>query len=538
MSSMTLNVPSATVGRRTINPWFIAVAVVIPTFMEILDTTIANVALRYIAGGLSAAVIDSDWVITSYLAANAFILPITGWLSARFGRKNYFLLSIFVFTAASAMCGFATSLGQLILFRILQGMAGGGLQPSSQSILLDTFPPEKQGAAQTMFGVAALLAPVVGPTLGGWLVVNYDWRWIFYVNVPMGIIGLLACYALLDDPDYLKTERAELKKKPLNLDGIGLGLLALMMASWEILLSKGQEWDWLGDPFWRIQTLLIVFVLALGFLLLRELTFAHPVVNFRVLKDRNFAACCVIIFCVYAVLYQSSVALPALLQSLYGYDAYISGLVMSPAGFFAIIMMVVIGALLGHRVDARWLIAAGLLTVATASYWMSIMNLQISPWQVVWPRVLLVLGLSMIFAPLNVAAYIYMPKQLRGAAVGLMALLRNEGGSFGTSMSQTIQERRLQFHLARLGEWLGPLNYHVNSFLQRGQSVFAHQTSDAVGAAHLALQSLDGLRQQQASSLAYFDVFWSAAALAAALVLLVLIMKRSVAEKGAHVGGE
>jgi DHA2 family multidrug resistance protein len=506
--------------------------------METLDTTIANVALRYIAGSLSAAVIDSNWVITSYLAANAFILPITGWLSAHFGRKNYFLLSIAVFTIASAMCGLSTSLGQLIMCRILQGMAGGGLQPSSQSILLDTFPPEKQGAAQTMFGVATLLAPVVGPTLGGWLVVNYDWRWIFYVNVPMGIIGLLACYALLDDPDYLKAERAELKKKPLNLDAVGLGLLALMMASWEIILSKGQEWDWLGDPFWRIQALLIVFVLAFSGLLLRELTFAHPVVNFRVLRDRNFAACCVIIFCVYAVLYQSSVALPALLQSLFGYDAYVSGLVLSPAGLFAIIMLVVVGALLGRGTDARWLIAAGLLTVGAASYWMAILNLQIGPWQVVWARVLLVLGLSTIFAPLNVAAYIYMPKQLRGAAVGLMALLRNEGGSFGTSMSQTIQERRLQFHAARLGEWLGPLNYHVNSFLQQGQSVFARQTSDAVGAAHLALQSLDNLRQQQASSLAYFDVFWTAAVLAAALVFLVLIMKRSVAEKGAHAGAE
>jgi MFS transporter, DHA2 family, multidrug resistance protein len=538
MSSIALQVSSATAGRRTISPWLIAAAVVVPTFMEILDTTIANVALRYIAGGLSAAVIDSDWVITSYLAANAFILPITGWLSAHFGRKNYFLLSIGVFTLASALCGFSRSLGQLILFRILQGMAGGGLQPSSQSILLDTFPPEKQGAAQTMFGVAALLGPIVGPTLGGWLVVNYDWRWIFYVNVPTGIVGLLACYALLEDPDYLKAERAELRKKPLNLDGIGLALLALLMASWEIILSKGQEWDWMGDPFWRMQTLFILLALALGGLLWRELTFSHPAVNFRVLRERNFAVCCVIIFSIYAVLYQSSVALPAMLQALFGYDAYVSGLVMSPSGFFAIVMMVIVGTLLGRRADARWLIAAGLLAVSAASYWMAIMNLQISPWQVVWPRVLLVIGLSLIFAPLNVAAYIYMPKQLRGAAVGLMALLRNEGGSFGTSMSQTIEERRLQFHAARLDEWLGPLNPHVTSFMQQGQLLFARQTSDPTGAANLALQSLDNLRQQQASSLAYFDVFWTSAVLAAALVLLVLIMKRSVAEKGAHIGSE
>ena len=262
MSSVAL-APSVAV-RPAINPWFVAIAVVIPTFMEVVDTTVANVALRYIAGGLSAAVIDSEWVITSYLAANAFVLPISGWLSAHFGRRNYFLLSIAVFTLASGLCGMATSLPQLILFRVIQGLAGGGLQPSSQGVLLDSFPPEKQGAAMTMFGVAALLGPVVGPTLGGWLVDTYDWRWIFYINLPVGVIGFLACYALLDDPAYLKEERAKLKKQPLNFDGIGLGLLALVMATWEVMLSKGQEWDWLGDPFWRVQTLLVLFVLGAG----------------------------------------------------------------------------------------------------------------------------------------------------------------------------------------------------------------------------------------------------------------------------------
>src|SRR5262245_49385965 len=227
MSSVTLPlIPAVATVRRAVNPWFVAIAVVIPTFMEVVDTTIANVAQRYIAGGLSSAVTDSEWIITSYLAANAFVLPITGWLSAQFGRRNYFLLSIAVFTVASMLCGMATSLAQLILFRILQGLAGGGLQPSSQGILLDAFPPEKQGTAQTMFGIAALLGPIVGPTLGGWLVVNYDWRWIFYVNVPVGVLGFLACYALLEDPDYLKQERAELQKKAVVLEGIGLRLLA------------------------------------------------------------------------------------------------------------------------------------------------------------------------------------------------------------------------------------------------------------------------------------------------------------------------
>jgi DHA2 family multidrug resistance protein len=526
------------VQRRAINPWIVALAVVIPTFMEVLDTTIANVALRYIAGGLSAAVIDSEWVLTSYLAANATILPISGWLSTHLGRRNYFLLSIAVFTIASALCGMATSLGHIILFRVIQGLAGGGLQPSSQGVLLDAFPPEKQGAAQTLFGIAALLAPVVGPTLGGYLTVQYDWRWIFYINVPVGALALLVCYFVVDDPDYLKRERSELRRRPLDFDYIGLGLLALVMSSWEIMLSKGQEWDWLGDPFWRVQTLLGLFVLGLGCLIFREMRIGNPLVNFRVLGERNLAASCVIIFCAFAVLYGVSTSLPGLLQSLFGYDAYVSGLVQSPAGVGSILMLIVVGALLGRGADARWLVATGLLIMAAGCYWMALMNLYISPWQVVWPRVVTICGLSMIFAPLNVAAFKYIPTHLRGAAVGLFALLRNEGGSVGTSMAQTIQERRLQFHASRVDEFLDPLNPHVNTFLEQARDFFYQQTGDAAGSQQLAVQTLENLRQQQAESLAYFDVFWLAAVLGVALVFLVLLMKRSVAEKGAHVGGE
>src|SRR5215831_2244443 len=246
--------PTAAV-QRTINPWIVALAVVIPTFMEVLDTTIANVALRHIAGGLSAAVTDGEWVITSYLAANAIILPITGWLSIRLGRRNYFLLSILVFTCASAMCGMATSLSMLILSRVLQGLAGGGLQPSSQAVLLDAFPKEKQGAAQTVFGIAALLAPVIGPTLGGYITDNYGWRWIFYINIPTGLLALWMCSKLVYDPDYLRAEQLAMRKKTRRLTRLGLSLLAITMISWEILLSKGQEWDWFGDPFFRVQTL-------------------------------------------------------------------------------------------------------------------------------------------------------------------------------------------------------------------------------------------------------------------------------------------
>jgi DHA2 family multidrug resistance protein len=521
-----------------INPWLVAVAVVIPTFMEVLDTTIANVALRYIAGGLSASNVDAEWVLTSYLAANATILPISGWISAHLGRRNYFLMSIFVFTLASGLCGMATSLEQIILFRVIQGLAGGGLQPSSQGVLLDSFPPEKQGLAQTMFGIAALLAPVVGPTLGGYLTVFYEWRWIFYINIPVGLVAMVMAYLLVDDPDYLKRERAELRRQPLHFDFIGLGLLALTMSSWEILLSKGQEWDWLDDSFWRIQTLLVLFVFGLGFLIVRELRIANPVVDFRPLSERNLAASCIIIFCSYAVLYGASTSLPGLLQTLFGYDAYVSGLVQSPSGIFSIMALLVVGPLIGRGVDARWLIVTGLLLMAIGNYWMALMNLQISPFQVIWPRVVMITGLSMIFAPLNVAAFKYTPQHLRGAAVGLFALLRNEGGSVGTSMAQTIEQRRDQFHVLRVNETLDPLNPVVNSFLEQAQAVFYQETGDPAGSRLMALQRLDDLRQQQAASLAYFDVFWLAAVLAVGLMALVLLMKRSVAEKGAHIGAE
>src|SRR6185312_8036687 len=338
----------------------------------------------------------------------------------------------------SGLCGIATSLEQLILFRVLQGLAGGGLQPSSQGVLLDTFPPEKQGAAMTMFGLAALLAPVVGPTLGGYLTVNYNWRWIFYINVPVGAIGFFAAYLLVDDPEYLKKERAELRKQPLNFDYIGLGLLILIMSSWEIMLSKGQEWDWYNDPFWRVQTLFVLFALALGGLIFWELRIANPVVNFRPLAERNLAASCIIIFCAYGVLYGASTSLPGLLQSLFGYDAYASGLVQSPSGVFSIMGLIVVGALIGRGLDARWLIVAGLLIMAVGNFWMAYMNLYISPYQVIWPRVVLIVGLSMIFVSINVAAFKYTPPHLRGAAVGLLALLRNEGGSVGTSLAQTV----------------------------------------------------------------------------------------------------
>jgi DHA2 family multidrug resistance protein len=490
---------------------------------------------------LSAANVDSEWVITSYLAANAIILPISGWLAQRFGRRNYFLASIAIFTLASALCGMAVSLAFIIASRVLQGVAGGGLQPSSQAVLLDAFPQEKQGQAMTVFGMAALLAPVVGPTLGGYITDNYGWRWIFYLNVPMGLLAFFMCRALVEDPEYLQTERTERarnrdRREP--FDTPGLCLLSVTMVCWEIVLSKGQEWDWLGDPFLRVQTLMILFALALSGLIYRELQVRNPLIALRALADRNFCVCCVIIFCAYAVLYANTISLPALLQSLFGYDATTSGLVLSPAGVFAIGMLVMVGAVLSRGFDARYLMAGGLLVMALGNYWMAHLNLEVSPLQIVWPRVVVISGLSMLFAPLNVAAFIYLPKQMRGPAVGLLALLRNEGGSVGTSVAQIIQERRDQFHTLRLNESLDNLNRMVGDLLARGQAFFMQQTGDPPLSHRMSLGLLDQSLTQQASALAYLDVFSVLAAVGFFLASLVLLMRRSVAEKGADIGGE
>ncbi len=349
----------------------------------------------------------------------------------RLGRRNYFLLSIAVFTIASALCGMATSLNALIAFRVLQGLAGGGLQPSSQGILLDAFPPEKQGTAMTVFGIAALLAPVVGPTLGGYITDNYGWRWIFYLNLPVGLLALLLCRALVIDPDYLKALHAKLSKVHERFDLLGLCLLSVTMVSWEIMLSKGQEWDWLGDPFYRIQTLLVLFIVCLSGLIYRETRIANPLINFRTLLDRNFRACCIIIFCAFGVLYANTTTLPGLLQSLFGYDATTSGLVLSPAGIGAVIMLFVVGILMSRGVDARYLLAVGLFILALGNYWMSQLNLSIGPWQVVWPRVVIIAGLSMIFAPLNVAAFLYIPREMRSARLDYLRCCEMKGAAWG-----------------------------------------------------------------------------------------------------------
>jgi MFS transporter, DHA2 family, multidrug resistance protein len=529
---------TATAARPKVNPWFIAMAVSIATFMEVLDTSIANVALRYIAGGLSAANNDSEWVITSYLAANAAVLLLSGWLSQYLGRRNYYLASVALFTASSAACGMATSLEQLIVFRILQGIGGGGLQPVTQAVLVDTFPPEQQGSAQTLFGISALIAPVLGPTLGGYIADNYSWSWIFLINVPMGAIAFGLNFWLLEDPEYLKEERRNLRSKPLNFDYIGLGLIVIVMAAMEVVLSKGQEWDWFNDTSSRVQVLTAIFAVGLVSIIIWESKHPAPILNLGPFKDRNFVAAGIVGYVVYAILYASMTLLPGMLQTLFGYNAEWSGLVMSPAGLFSIPMMAVVGYLIGKQFDARWLIMFGALLMAAGSYWFANLNLDVSPSQIVWPRVVQQLGTAFMFAPLSVAAFLYLPKELRGAAAGIFAVLRNEGGSAGTSMGKTIVERRLPLHTDRLGEGINPLSTPFESALQQGQSFFEASTSDPVGSREMALQAIDNLRQQQAETLAYLDGFYIFAIISLAIIPLALLMRRSVAEPGQHVGVE
>jgi DHA2 family multidrug resistance protein len=521
-----------------ISPWWVAIAVTIATFMEVLDTSIANVALRYIAGGLSAAESDSEWVITSYLAANASVLLLSGWLSAYFGRRNYYLASLLVFTVSSALCGMATSLGQLILFRILQGLGGGGLQPVTQAVLVDSFPEEKQGAAQALFGVSALIAPVLGPTLGGWICDNYNWRWIFFINLPVGGLALAANTYLLEDPDYLKAQRAEMHRRRLRFDYTGLGLIVVAMACMEVLLSKGQEWDWYNDPFGRVQALALGLGLGLAALVWWESRHPAPVLDLRPFRDRNFAAAGVIAYVAFAITYASMVLLPGMLQALFGYNAVWSGLVMSPAGIFSIPTMALVGYAIGKKVDARTIVVIGSCLMAAGAYWYSTMNLQVSPGQLVWPRVVQQVGTSALFAPLSVAAFLYLPKEWRGPAAGIFAALRNEGGSAGTTLGKVLVTRRTPLHTERLVENLNPFNPTFEEAARSLQSGFYQVTGDPEGSRTMAYYAIDQVRLQQSTAMAYLDAFWLFAVAALALIPLALLMRRSVAEEGTHIGAE
>ena len=357
-------------GMPRINPWLIAVTVTMATFMEVLDTSVANVALPHIAGSLSAGVDESTWVLTSYLVSNAIILPISPWLGGRIGRKRFYQLCVIVFTVSSLLCGLAPSLGMLIFFRVLQGLGGGGLQPTEQAILFESFPAEKRGMAAAVYGMGVLFAPIIGPTLGGWITDNYSWRWIFFINLPVGALSIFMTQLVVFDPPYIKA----LKNKVGKIDAVGLGLVAVGLGFLQIVLDKGQREDWFESGF--IVQMVILSAIALIFFVIWELRVAHPVVNLRILKDRTFSTGMVLIFMTGFVLYGSIVLLPIYLQSLMGYTAMLSGLVISPGGIATLMMMPLVGAMVSKRVDARLLIAIGLIVTAASVFQMSDFNLE------------------------------------------------------------------------------------------------------------------------------------------------------------------
>jgi DHA2 family multidrug resistance protein len=536
MATATLPAAPGAAEAPAVNPWVIAGTVTIATFMEVLDTSIANVAIPHIAGNLGVSQDDATWVLTTYLVANAIILPLSGWFAGNFGRKRFYMVCVALFTLSSLLCGLATSLPMLLLFRVMQGVGGGGLQPSTQGVLLDTFPGPKRGMAMAVYGMAVLVAPILGPTLGGWITDNFSWRWIFFINLPAGALSLVLNYFLLRDPDYLVAQREARRGQPLRFDYVGFGFLVLGLGCLEVVLDKGQEEDWFGSRF--IVTLSVLAVIGLVGMVLWELRTPRPLINFRVLKDRNFAVSALLIFGMYAVALGSTAALPLMLQGLMGYDATHAGLIMSPAGLFTMAMLPLVGLLLSRGLDARWIIATGLLLMSAGAWWMAHTNLQIGPWQLVWPRVVQMVGSGICFAPLNTTAYAYIPKEQNNYATGLYNLLRNEGGSVGTSLAITLIARREQFHLARLGEHISPFRPAAVAAWQAATAYFRTHTSSLTHAQLMGWALIDQERQQQAAALAYYDVFWVFSLLGLCLIPMLLLMRRARAQKGAHPAAE
>ncbi|MGI4828727.1 MAG: DHA2 family efflux MFS transporter permease subunit [Janthinobacterium lividum] len=514
-------VPELLTPERIFNPWIIALVVTMGTFMEVLDTSIANVALPHIAGSLSASQDESTWVLTSYLVANAIILPISGWISSVVGRKNFYLFSVVLFTVFSAACGIAPTLATLVIFRVLQGLCGGGLQPSVQAILADAFPGEKRGMAMAVYTVAILCAPVLGPTLGGWITDNYSWRWIFYINIPVGILCAIFTRIVLRDPPQLIAARLARKGQPLRIDGTGLALVAIGLASLEIVLDRGQELDWFGNSFiaWSAGIAVVSLVGAVWW----ELRVKNPIVNLHLLKERNFLICCTIILGLYTALYACTFLLPQFMQELLGYNATNAGLAVSPAGLVTMIEVPIVGWLLSRGTDARRLIALGIVTITAGTYWLSLANLEVAERNLVWPRVVQILGLGLTTVPISTIMFRFLPADQSSNAAGIYALVRNEGGSIGIALSSTFLQRTAQAHQTYLGSKLTA----SNGLVQQASHVITGAQGFAAGdSGYASLSVLYGQLQRQAELLAYMDQYRLFAYILLALLPLVLLLKK------------
>ena len=486
------------------------------TFMEVLDTTVVNVSLPHIAGSLSATVEESTWALTSYLVANAIVLPLTGWLANFFGRKRLLLMSTIGFTVASFLCGLAPSLPFLILFRIVQGACGGGLQPLSQAVLLEAFPPQQRGKAMGFWGLGIVVAPMLGPVLGGWLTDSYSWRWVFYINIPIGIFSVIMTRLYITDPPYIKRSAA-------GIDTWGIGFLALGVGALRILLDKGQQEDWFHSNW--ITGLTIVSATALVAFLIRELKVEHPVVNLRVLRERSYATGVFLITVLGFVLYGSLVLLPIFLQTLLGYPSLQAGIAMAPRGFGSFLAMPVVGLLIA-RTDARKLLTVGLVTAALTLYWLSRLNLEVGYWDVAWPQFIQGISLGLLFVPLTTLTMGSVPIQEMGNATSIFNLMRNIGGSMGIAAVTTILSRRQQMHINRLGESVTPYGEASREMLEGiRRSMMAHG-SDATTAMQRAYAAIYGKVQQQAALLSFNEAFWLMAFMFLCMLPMIWLMKK------------
>lgn len=503
-----------------VNPWLIAATVISATFMEVLDTSVANVSLPHIAGNLSASVDESTWVLTSYLVSNAIVLPLTGWLATLLGRKRFFLACVVIFTLSSLLCGMAPSLSALVFFRVVQGAGGGGMQPLSQAILVDSFPREKQGMAMAIYGMGVVVAPTLGPTLGGWITDNYSWRWIFLLNVPVGIISVVMITLLIADPPHMVRKTF---KEGLRIDFIGLGLLSVGLGFLQVILDKGERDDWFGSTFITWAT--IVSVSALIGLVIRELTTNDPVVDLHLFKDRNFAISTFMMYTLGVVLYGTTLLLPILLQTLMGYTAMQSGLVLLPGGLVLLAVLPFVGALL-DRFSPQWIIASGLLIMATGLFQLSHLDLSAGPRSPVTAWIVSRMGTAFLFVPINVMAFYFVPRGKMNNASGLINLARNVGASTGISFVTTMLDRRSQFHQNVLSENLRGGNFRFEAALHHLAHLLTARGENVRQALTGAQALVYGEMQRQAMMLSFIDNFRLMGMICVCVLPLLFVMKR------------
>jgi DHA2 family multidrug resistance protein len=513
------------------NPWLIAVVVALAAFMEILDTSIANVALPYIAGNVGASGDESTWVLTSYLVSNAIVLPLSGWIAGRFGRKRFFMACIVLFTISSVLCGFAPSLMLLIVFRIVQGAGGGGLQPMAQAILADTFPMEKRGLAFAVFGITAVVAPAIGPTLGGWITDNYSWRWIFFINVPVGAGALFLISRLVEDPPYLAATR----NAGVRLDYVGIALLVLGVGALQVLLDKGQEDDWFGSSF--IVVLALIAAVCLIGLVVWEWFRQDPVIDVRLFRNVNFFIANLMMFMVGAVLFASVVLLPQLLQSLMGYSAESAGLALSAGGLVLMVTMPIAGQI-SARIAARYVVAFGWLLLAIGMYYtVGHLNLQISLREVQWLRIVQAFSLPFIFVPLSLIAYVGIAPEKSNSVSGMLNFMRNMGSSVGTSMVTALVAQRAQLHQVTLSAHATMFNPSFRDAVAGLAHRIAPAGPASAGRAH-AYAMLYRTIVGQATTLAYLDTFATLSVAAVLMFALTFALKKNPIGAGARVAVE